>query len=76
MNFTDVERSTYSRGKAKSDCGRYAITWGTTGHGRYYNGWFGESPRKHLSGSYDRELVVTVCEQHKRMYQQPRPTAA
>lgn len=76
MNFERTHGSTFSKGKAVSDCGRYSITWDICIHGKYFNAWFGESPRKHLTGTCDKDLATTVCEQHQRKFQQQRQVAA
>ena len=62
MNWTADKQSK----RAVSDCGRYVITWAQNNHGTYYNSWYGDSPRKHLHGGYDKEVAKTVCEQHQR----------
>lgn len=61
---------------AVSACGRYFITWAEHPiHGRFYNAWFGTSPRKHLTGTFDKDLAKTVCEQHRRKFQQQSKAA-
>jgi hypothetical protein len=76
VNFTETRGSRSSAGKLVSDCGRYCITWDTTSTGTWFNAWFGDSPCKHLTGTFDKTIAQTVCDQHKRKFQQQRQHAA
>lgn len=62
--------------RAVSSCGHYIVTWADhPTEGRYFNAWFGESPRKHLTGTFDKDLAKTVCDQHRRKHQPKREAA-
>jgi len=61
LNFTDE----LFANRLVSDCGRYVVEWSDhPKHGRYYNAWFGASPRKHLTGTFDKSQAMKACESH------------
>lgn len=69
MNF-----SVHTPCAARSDCGRYEITFAQLSGGEWLNAWFIGEGRKYLGGGFDRDEMKRLCARHLRKSAIPQPT--
>lgn len=58
-------------GRALSRCENYLVTWTDVPRGRWWNAWFGDAPRKHLIGTFEKDAAKAACDVHHAKYFQP-----